>query len=604
MPVQASQHNAANRYHHDQRSQYSLSASVPTLPMNNPMPSNLGFDASSSNSTAAHSTSKLPHGLTVHELKEMTKARLQAEAAEKLIAGFSDRPPSTTSMTERDSQDSRSTTPANYVQQMYAQDVRPVGTLATDSTSPTEVDFGGRQHAQVSPPPVAYQSFYPPNSSFNNIQDQKFVMGNRSRVHSCPDTQWDSTGLLGNRDRLGSFPEVVGNRNRIESLPELPIGNRSRVESYRELQGNRNRLDSFPDSNWESASVTSHNSTVASDYLGSECAYSSGTGAFSQRNADDFLPLNRTQSFPVGSSRSGSQEGLPQDNPCTSTSPLGNYFDPSSGMMQQNRGRSLTLSPRPGLSFLHEDRPGFSEEELGIPSFASSRLARQQIANRSRASPVLHPEGLPADSFGGIGSSSSGYIGSYGDNRPRTSSAASLPAISHTSEEFGGDFRGSAIRSHETIQNASSSLGEGLYGSSGLYNSDSAALGGASSVFRERSGGLPAPPGLSHPNSTNYNSSSDLNPLSSSNMGSAYSRVSNRARAATWNPGCDVFSSGPGLYECSGDDNLEEDLASILKLSGAEENRQDTGRSGSMFSDGLFSGSNEFKENDSRSRKF
>jgi hypothetical protein len=41
--------------------------------------------SSSSFATAANAAkNKLPHGLTVHELKEMTKARLQAEAAEKM----------------------------------------------------------------------------------------------------------------------------------------------------------------------------------------------------------------------------------------------------------------------------------------------------------------------------------------------------------------------------------------------------------------------------------------------------------------------------------------------------------------------------------------
>jgi hypothetical protein len=45
--------------------------------------SSASFDGSLSQ-TKGTPKSKLPHGLTVHELKEMTKARLQAEAAEKL----------------------------------------------------------------------------------------------------------------------------------------------------------------------------------------------------------------------------------------------------------------------------------------------------------------------------------------------------------------------------------------------------------------------------------------------------------------------------------------------------------------------------------------
>ena len=48
--------------------------------LDEPRPSTIGVGVRVG---ANNMKSKLPHGLTVHELKEMTKARLQSEAAEK-----------------------------------------------------------------------------------------------------------------------------------------------------------------------------------------------------------------------------------------------------------------------------------------------------------------------------------------------------------------------------------------------------------------------------------------------------------------------------------------------------------------------------------------
>jgi hypothetical protein len=47
-------------------------------------PPNLGMSVYNPNNLQTKSTAKLPHGLTVQELKEMTKARLQAEASDKV----------------------------------------------------------------------------------------------------------------------------------------------------------------------------------------------------------------------------------------------------------------------------------------------------------------------------------------------------------------------------------------------------------------------------------------------------------------------------------------------------------------------------------------
>ena len=489
----------------------------------------------------------------------MTKARLQAEAAEKMPCGNSGDRNSNSHVVELEDRDSGAydNVQSNYSQQQfslqgYGNDPHSLPSHVQPQPMASDLIFnGGRQPAQVSPPSPALLGFYPTGTSYNDngYQDQ----------------------------------------NRVS--------------------GNRNRVDSYPDSNWDDASVTSRNSTVASDYLGSESAFSSGVGGgFSQAGDDQSgASLGRTQSYPAGYGRSfGTQEMTSRENTPTSVpSPMStSYFDPSNSL-GQNRQRAMTLSPRPGLSLLHEDRPVFSEEELAIPSFSSSRHIRQPMPSRSRRSfsPILQHQSYTSDSMGSFGSGTSVMIGGgMYENRPRTSSAVSLPAISHTAEEFALDMNGSSRRSSDTSvvraapiqEHASSSLAgtTGLLGSSGLYGSADT-LGLVSSVFRNDLGGIPAPPGLDHPSLAPL---PRMEPLATRN-GNLDGLGSTRGRASTWVAGCDLFgsSNSTGLYESSAEDTLAGDLASILKLSGAED-RPDGNRSGGMF-DGI-SGSFLSKSND------
>lgn len=542
IPVVVTQPATQTRYHPNQQSGYhntGRSSSSPTLPATSPSTPSGGYNTASSNQGGqSNSSSKLPHGLTVHELKEMTKARLQAEAAEKMSAPAD--------IETRDT--SVQPTPYGQQQQQQSQsmqfdrmgqgsDVHLVSTQAPTKSLSYDQGSQVRQPAQVSPLPAAFQNYSAPSSSFdcNSSNDQRTI----------------------------------------------PVGN-------------RNRLDSFPD-NWESASVTSHNSTVASDYLGSESAFPSAVGGgFSQMEEPPGMALGRTQSYPIGNSRPFGNEMLSRETSMTPTSmssPHGSssssYFDPS----MQSRQRAMTLSPRPGLSLLHEDRPGFSDEDLGIPNFSSSRHGRQPLTARSRRSfsPVLQQQTFVEQPslVGGFGSHAPGVIGgSILDNRPRTSSTVSLPAISHTAEEFALDSTlrrssdsvnvnnrgGAPIRENPPIGSAESFLS-----SSSLYGSSDSAGQSSASVFRNDFGGIPAPPGLGGP---------------SRGDGATGGIDSNRGRAATWVAGQmsgadSMFGSG-GLYDYSGEDTLAGDLASILKMSGAEEKPADTGRLGSgMFSGGF-----------------
>jgi len=55
------------------------------------------------------------------------------------------------------------------------------------------------------------------------------------------------------------------------------------------------------------------------------------------------------------------------------------------------------------------------------------------------------------------------------------------------------------------------------------------------------------------------------------------SSENNRVRAATWVAGSSVCGANTGLYDSMADDTLSGDLASILKLSGAEEKDENSG---------------------------
>jgi hypothetical protein len=493
-------------------------------------PSNsAGYNTASSNQGgSSSSSSKLPHGLTVHELKEMTKARLQAEAAEKMSSGSSPTAPAA-EIEARDSSAFESGSQRDYGKHFHhSNDFDRMSQGSEAHLVSTQGPIKPFNFDQVSPGQITPSQVSPLTTAFQNY----------------------GTG-------------------------SSPFCENSSVDQRTVPLGNRNRLDSFPDS-WENASVTSHNSTVS----GSESAFSSGVGGgFSHIDEPPGLSLGRTQSYPLGNNRGSMDLPFREGSYNSVPSPLGSAYFDSTGSLGPSRQRAMTLSPRPGLSLLHEDRPGFSDEDLGIPTFSSSRHARQQLTARSRRSfsPVLQHQ-MFSDPLIGFGSNSSNAIsGSLLDNRPRTSSAVSLPAFSNTAEEFALDGstefgRRDSLNGHpgsDHIRSHHTSPGDAFLGSSSLYVSTDSMPHPSSSVFRNDLGHIPAPPGLGGP----------ARGASMDSIGSE----SNRVRAATWvagstsMSGSDMFSSG-SLYEYSGDDTLAGDLASILKLSGAEE-KSDTGRS-------------------------
>lgn len=592
--VAGASHNGATRsptrYQQDQRNWYQHPAPVPTMPVLSQPPSSQVFESPSHQALHSTAKSKLPHGLTVHELKEMTKARLQAEAAERhetekhrqIRYDNQSIPPSDLESVPREamgnlmnSDDHRS----RVVQQQSktVSDSRgSVPSLVQVHPLSAEQHQVARHPPQVSPLPPGLQHGY--NRQLNS---------NASPYAEC---------------RGQDIGCAVGNRNQQES-----------------------KMDT-----WETASVHSHNSTVASEYLGSESAFS---GYAPQAEEASGAPFGRSRSYPVGNGGfTGAPEMPSYENTPNSalTSPGGSFFEVTVGAAP-NRKRASTLSPRPGLTLLHEDRPFFSEQELGMPTFSASSRTLPIVTGNS-FSPAA--QAMPTDSpnvFGGTGvigsatndifnrarTSSGGAAndifnrartssgGASNDifnrartssgggandifNRARTSSTASLPAISHTAEEFALDRNSSAAvltNQHliggapiqeEVLNSATSSvLGSPILFNGSSSDLQSAATNGISSVFRDPSSmGLSVSDHSAILGAVDISSSQQNTRMDSfsSRVGSMDSFNDARARAAWNGSGSNVFLSGSGLMDnAASEETIGGDLASILKLSGAEE---------------------------------
>ncbi|GAX25687.1 hypothetical protein FisN_15Lh058 [Fistulifera solaris] len=259
--------------------------------------------------------------------------------------------------------------------------------------------------------------------------------------------------------------------------PPMSISERNHHHETRSLDS-RNDL-------WESGSV----STQTSEYFGSEKGFAP---------LEDGMYGNRARSF---SANAVGQE-FRRDSPSPMISQFHDAYVP-------NRSRAATLSPRAGLSQLYEDHPLTGELNLpGLSTFSSPRA--DVIAPRS-SNPSL-------ESF---------YSSIYQEsNRARTSSAVSMPSLSHTSEEFALDPSLSKF---------------------GPANEEITPVTGLSDAFRM--------------NST-------LSGFEGLSIGE------NRSRASTWSAtsgGNDLF--GPSLLTNAPDPRKEisEELASILEFSGNED---------------------------------
>jgi hypothetical protein len=296
---------------------------------------------------------------------------------------------------------------------------------------------------------------------------------------------------------------------------------------------------------WETASSASQQSAVLSENLGSDSALSSGFASGVNTPSESLpVPRSRSYTYPAVLQPGARDLMFNEEKTSPSTASPGSgypYFVPAVGT---NRRRACTMSPKQGS--IQEDRPHFSGDALAMPSFSSVDHSTFPMRSRKNSySPVLSQLGLEKPSSG---ESTALFDGT---NRPRASSATSLPQSFPTGEEY--PLENSSSFSQHSTSPLLNPLGAG-----------SRARARSEDVYRERqefaSGNLPVLPGFSSGNDVSASSGFHYNPAFSrietvDNIGNAPAGSNAAAASAS-----DIFSSiGIGAH----------DMGSILKMSGA-----------------------------------
>ena len=167
----------------------------------------------------------LPHGLTVYELKEMTKARLQSEAAEKINEGVEnqttprDRGVSPLDFDSVESaRENTNCSLASAGVYMSKQDVAP-NTLQTQQQSSFQVYSSGYNPSNTIGGGAVPQSFRmtaPAGASRSDTWESTSVVSHNSTIYS------DNIGSESTSE-VGSFGHCNGNRNRSFTYPAVQV---------------------------------------------------------------------------------------------------------------------------------------------------------------------------------------------------------------------------------------------------------------------------------------------------------------------------------------------------------------------------------------------
>jgi len=267
---------------------------------------------------------KLPHGLTVHELKEMTRARLAAEAA---------------AVEKQD-----------HIVVLRQQQQKQQPSI-TEGSSCTTL----RQSSpDKSPVPDTYQLNRVPLDGVTAQQTRSVTPQSGTPLPRQSPHSWQRRHVLSTT----SNPSY-----------QSPVKHQHTTPTYQQTQQEQRQLglDAL-----ETTSVASFNST-----LGSESGHSSsflGAGLQPLSNSEDAMSFSRSWSYPTGSSIRDTaetpQQPLPQPPQDTPKGALSSFFDLPCGVGGLGPRRRLGSSP-PGyhLEVPHEDRPLTVTEELSLPMF-------------------------------------------------------------------------------------------------------------------------------------------------------------------------------------------------------------------------------------------
>lgn len=278
--------------------------------------------------------SKLPHGLTVQELKEMTKARLQVKTSEK-------QEEETPKQVQQQQQ-----TYMQMNQHMHLQSPKNFASQTIGSRSFGESRNVNQPYSKNRQSPSSATLSTPPSFIQTQAPQTHPGFSAPTRLFPSSQSQFEGAGL-----NMQQTKNICNNTFQ-------PIGRNWQNQCYNSKQS----MDAL-----ETGSVTSVNSGLGSEYLGSESAFSSVSGRFQTQPG-------AAGSHPVGI-WAGTDE-LPYDEDGMLTLPSSSAMFDTSVVGAANRRRTATMSP-PVLSNLHEDRPlnesEYGGDDLTPPFFTRSR---------------------------------------------------------------------------------------------------------------------------------------------------------------------------------------------------------------------------------------
>uniref|UniRef100_A0A7S2RH99 Uncharacterized protein n=1 Tax=Eucampia antarctica TaxID=49252 RepID=A0A7S2RH99_9STRA len=383
-------------------------------------------------------SSKLPHGLTVQELKEMTKARLAAEPFEtQAHEAQSDQPSGGNQSYQPDVNTQRfspSAVPSSYHADPPRQDPRyrhhQLERQMINSSESVSSELVLRQRLNSAETSASAPATTNYSSKGDHVMVRNFSHHSLSEQYQygSQDMQYQQQGSKNEKHVYAPNDVSLQSFNSIDFGQTASHYNGTLSPTNLHSKDSRHNQDVY-----DTASINSINSGLGSEYLGSEPAYPTGVGGPQNyavfNDEDSRYAFGRSCSYP-----SGPNLGYAIENAGDTSA-----FSPCHN---RNRCRAATASPHV-LSHLLEDRP-VMDGINGNFSISSLEMAIQSPKSNPTVEANTKTQGY--DSSNGSNSSSPvasrfgtcNFIpdGRWYDIFGRPSSSTTVPTIEPSSESF------------------------------------------------------------------------------------------------------------------------------------------------------------------------
>ena len=187
---------------------------------------------------------KLPHGLTVHELKEMTKARLEAEAVRAPFSRVS-----ALEYTDASWESASVSTSASDFPDFSAANGAGLGGFSNHNSSSSGVNhaFHGSVHDDVGGRPLtrvpSHHSRYdwPTEPQPFHLYDDRSLsfLPPEPPVYTSPALRSDDPPWAANRARTASLPATVAGLSDIFATPSFPLADEPRLRAASDFLSDR-----------------------------------------------------------------------------------------------------------------------------------------------------------------------------------------------------------------------------------------------------------------------------------------------------------------------------------------------------------------------------